>query len=582
MADSFAILRHGCRWIICSNPSAILHTFHAKEVRSLLEEIEQACGRGYLAAGYLAYEAAPGFDSALVTKSLRNLPLAWFGLYRTPRFARSLPPGGPFRVSAWRPELSHAAYLGAIKKIRRYIVAGDTYQVNYTFRMHADCEGDPLTLFRTLAHAQQAPYAAFLQTDTFAIASASPELFLRLQGYRVWSRPMKGTSPRGRTTAEDDAQAHALARSPKNRAENLMIVDMVRNDLGRIARPGTVHATRLCDVERYPTVLQMTSTVTARTDARLSDILAATFPCASITGAPKVRTMEIIRELERSPRGCYTGTIGWMRVGGHPIRSRHACFNVAIRTVVVDRQQQQAEYGTGGGIVWDSRGDPEYQECRTKAQVLITEYPEFRLVERILWTPARGFFLLRRHLRRLADSARYFNFRLHRDDIRCRLMRAAARLPHAPHVLRLVVSRAGTIRLEMFPHATREKGRPFRVAWAPEPISRQDVFLYHKTTHRATYDRLRAARPDVDDVLLWNERGEATEFTIGNLVVQLGSARFTPPVTSGLLPGTMRAHLLARGQIRERVICREDLARARAVFLINSVRGWVPVEGLRP
>jgi para-aminobenzoate synthetase/4-amino-4-deoxychorismate lyase len=304
----------------------------------------------------------------------------------------------------------------------------------------------------------------------------------------------------------------------------------------------------------------------------VSEIFRALFPCASITGAPKVRTMEIIAELEDSPRGVYTGCIGWWAPG------RRARFNVAIRTVHIDRAAGQVEYGVGGGIVWDSVDLDEYQECEVKARVLYAESPDFRLLETLLWIPDRGYFLLDRHLNRLADSARYFGFRVNIEDIRAHLEAAASDLPAQRHRVRLLVDEEGGAQIETYPLARSFPRKPWKVALAESPVDSHDRFLYHKTTHRTVYDAARAEHPDCDDVILHNERGEVTESALANVIARFGSDLVTPPVECGLLAGTYRAHLLARGRIHEGLLTLADLPRADAVYLINSVRGWIPVN----
>ena len=290
-------------------------------------------------------------------------------------------------------------------------------------RMHASIERDPFYLFLQLTDAQQSSYGAYLNTGRYAICSASPELFFELDGDRLRSRPMKGTASRGQTLAADRIQAERLHHSVKNRAENVMIVDMVRNDMARVAEIGSVRVLRLFEIERYPTVLQMTSTVECRTRASLPEIFTALFPCASVTGAPKIRTMQIIRDLEPGPRGVYTGAIGFVAPG------RRARFNVAIRTVVVDTVAGEAEYGTGSGIVWESDSAEEYQECRLKARILTVMPRAFDLLESLLWTPESGCFLLERHLDRLRDSAEYFDFPFDERKIRTQLGEFAEALP---------------------------------------------------------------------------------------------------------------------------------------------------------
>jgi para-aminobenzoate synthetase/4-amino-4-deoxychorismate lyase len=394
-------------------------------------------------------------------------------------------------------------------------------------------------------------------------------LFFRLEGDRLESRPMKGTEKRGLTPEDDRNQAKRLQDSEKNRAENIMIVDMIRNDMGRIAISGSVVPERLFEIERYPTVWQMVSTVTSQTRAALSDIFTALFPCASITGAPKPRTMDIIAREETTPRRIYTGTIGYLAPG------RRAQFNIAIRTVLVDRPAGTAEYGVGGGIVWDSETGNEYEECWLKAKVLTDSPPVFDLLETLLWTPADGIFILARHLHRLAESAEYFDIPLSIPFLRSRLnVECSTFNVQFPLRIRLRVARDGKITLESTPLDLRNASSPVRVRLAAKPVDPGDRFLYHKTTHRAVYEQAKAGVEDCDDVLLWNPAGELTESTIANIVVERNGELLTPPVRCGLLPGTYRAELLEQGNIREAILPVSELSPSDKIHLINSVRKW--------
>jgi para-aminobenzoate synthetase/4-amino-4-deoxychorismate lyase len=465
-----------------------------------------------------------------------------------------------------------------VRRIHEHIAAGDTYQVNYTYRLRAPWDGDPFERFSALARAQRSRYAAFIDAGRYAVLSASPELCFRLEDDLLTCRPMKGTAPRGPTLVADRLQAAGLRASEKERAENVMIVDMVRNDLGRIARVGSVRVPRLWETERYPTLWQMTSTVHAETAAPIDEILLALFPSASITGAPKVRTMQIIKEVERTPRGIYTGCVGVLGPG------RQGWMNVAIRTLVVDRREEMAEFGTGSGIVWDARATAEFDECRTKTLVLGGLPPPFELIETLAWTPGEGLLLLERHLRRIGDSAEYFGFVCDAGAIRLRLAEATHGL-RRPQRVRLLLDEHGGIEVVVAPLGLRSVGlcdapptrrlaRTVRVAVAQEPVRRRDLFLHHKTTRRRVYERALASAPGSDDVLLVNEEGEVTESTTANVVVRDEDGYWTPPVEAGLLAGTFRGHLLERGAIRERRISIAELQGAKEVWLINSVRGW--------
>ena len=561
------------RWLQFQQPVQQFTTSNLADVLPLLRAVETAVNQqGLWAAGFLSYEAAPAFDAALVVRPPQSdLPLLWYGLFAPETVTPiDLPAASDqdYRLGNWQPTVNETAYQAAFAAVKEHIARGETYQVNYTFRQHAPFQGDPFALFLDLYRAQQSAHAAYLDLGPWVICSASPELFFALDGQTVTTRPMKGTAARGLTVIEDEAQANWLHHSEKNRAENVMIVDMIRNDLGRVAALGSVVVPHLFAVERYPTLWQMTSTVTAKSDRSWTDLLTALFPCASITGAPKVRTMQIIAALETTPRGVYCGSIGYLAP------NRRGRFNVAIRTVTIDRRRDLAEYGVGGGIVWDSSAEGEFAECRLKARLLTLARPPFELLETLRWQPDDGYCLLDYHLRRLRETAVYFNIPLDLNRIQTALDRAVANQKE-PVKVRLLVNGAGDASVEISPLPDK----PLRsVGLATQPVDRSNPFLYHKTTHRAPYDQARAGCPDVDDVLLWNEQGELTESTIANLVVQYQGEWLTPPMSSGLLPGTMRQYLLDQGRIREAVIPQHWLPDCAQVVLVNSVRGWQPVS----
>jgi para-aminobenzoate synthetase/4-amino-4-deoxychorismate lyase len=440
-------------WLEGQCPVGIVEARTHDSVLPALTQVELATAQGLTAVGFVAYEAAHGLDSAF-PRADAPLPLVWFAVYEgvraypdpirassvngrshlhsastaqsvllneTPSLRFPLPAGGttparfPSRsggnlkeggkIGRWHPTLTRGEYARALCAIHEAIAAGEVYQVNYTFRLRAPFSGDLLPLFWQLYERQPVPYAAYIDTGAHAIASLSPELFFALDGERIATRPMKGTAPRGLTLADDLQHAERLTRCPKNRAENLMIVDMARNDLGRIARIGSVRVPRLFEAERYATLWQMTSTVVARTDAPLPEIFHALFPAASITGAPKIRATHVIHALERAPRGVYTGAIGVV------LPDRHAQFNVAIRTLHYDKVAAQLTFGVGSGIVWDSEQVAEYEECLTKAQVLFAPRPEFELLETLLWRRGRGYFLLEAHLQAAARLRRLLRLR---------------------------------------------------------------------------------------------------------------------------------------------------------------------------
>lgn len=564
--DRYAVLQVDGAWYRLDGWGEPLVAWEPSAVTRVIAAAEAAAEAGGHAVGFVAYEAAAAFGIAS-HEARAGLPLAAFMV------GPELEPFDPDELIAaaalapelcWRPEVGEEEYAGAVRRVREHLAAGESYQVNLTFPLTTPFRADPFALFARLARAQRADGAAYLDFGRFAVCSASPELFLEREGSRVRMRPMKGTANRGRTPAEDRRRAAALRRSPKERAENLMIVDMVRNDLGRIARVGSVTAPELFRVERFPTVLQMTSGVTAETGVSLAGLFAATFPCASVTGAPKVRTARIIRELEAGPRGVYTGAVGYIGPG-------RARFNVAIRTATVDRELGTATYNVGSGIVWDSRAGREYAECLAKARVLERDVTPFSLIETLKWTPAEGFVLLNRHLDRLASSARYFGIPFARAEIRRALARAAA--GDVPLRVRLLLDEGGRVRTEasFLPVAGTA---PVRAGLAAMPIDAADPFRFHKTTRRAVYEAAAASRPDCDDVLLWNQDGYLTETAIANVAVCREGRWVTPPVTDGLLAGTMRADLLGRGVIEEGRIPVSSLGAGSRLAAFNSVRGW--------
>ncbi len=565
----------GC-WLQFTSPVQVLQTDRIEQVVPVLEQVRQAVETGLFAAGFLSYEAAAAFDPAFATHSQTSFPLAWFGIFNAPKRYYTLPaPTAPFSLGPWKTGLTRSEYLEAIAEIKNRIAAGDTYQVNFTFPLHSRFSGEAFTLFHELHAAQQSRFSAFIQTQEFSICSASPELFFRQEGEQVTTRPMKGTASRGRTYTEDSERKLWLLRSEKNRAENLMIVDMLRNDLGRLAKTGSVQVPSLFAIERYPTVWQMTSEVTARIPQHPVHTLAGLFPCASITGAPKASTMAIIRKLEKNPRRIYTGSIGFFTPDGR------ARFNVAIRTVLIDNARGLAEYGVGSGVVQDSDPEGEWQECKLKAEVLLRKWPQFSLLETLLWLPRTGYRHLEDHLDRLQNSAHYFGYAFCRRNVTDALLTAGEKFPNEAQKVRLLLNRDGSARIE-HSRAPQASPAPVRLALAAEPVQSSDVFLYHKTTHRELYDRARRSRPEADDVILWNEKGQLTETTIANLAVHLDGEWLTPPVSCGLLGGTERMRLLTCGRIREAVLPVEVLERCSAIALFNSVRGWREAELLQP
>ncbi|GGA89431.1 aminodeoxychorismate synthase component I [Ornithinibacillus halotolerans] len=550
------------------NPVEIIVAHTVDEVIPAMLRVEEAIDNGYYAAGFLSYEAAPAFEETMKIHSNYKMPLLWFGIFseRTNNFPERT---NSFYTSPWDPNTTIKEYKDAIQEIRNHIQQGETYQVNYTIRMEAKFHGDPLGYYQHLANSQVANYSAYLDIGDYKILSASPELFFHLKDNHITVKPMKGTVGRGETEEKDDQLADWLYHSEKNRAENVMIVDLLRNDLGRIARPGTVNVPALFSIEKYPTVHQMTSTITAELESNITivNIFKALFPCGSITGAPKISTMNIINDLESTPRDVYCGAIGYITP------QKEAIFNVPIRTAIIDRDGN-ATYGVGGGITWDSDSSEEYEEVLTKTKVLSRNKSEFQLLETIGLVDGQ-YIVLDYHLNRLKNSAAYFHFAFH-EDIVLELTKLANQHPTGRWKVRILLNDKGETSIEI----TRETPVLHKqlVSLAKQPINKEDIFLYHKTTNRTVYENAKSDFPEVFDVLLWNEQKEVTEFTRGNIIIEKDGSLYTPPISCGLLPGTFRESLIDEGKVSERIIHVNDLFELDKIWFINSVKEWIEVQ----
>lgn len=552
------------------NPIEVIIAKTKDDVLTCLEKIEEAVQKGFYAAGFLTYESAKAFDPSYKVNENVEMPYLWFGIFKEP-IKEQIQSENPFSITEWKPSITIEQYHHAIEQIKQCIAKGNTYQVNYTIRLHSSFHGDSIAYFERLKKAQSANYCAYLDIGEFKILSASPELFFHVKDGKITTRPMKGTMKRGTTLIEDELKAKELYFSEKNRAENVMIVDLLRNDIGTIAELGTVQVEKLFHIETYPTVHQMTSTITGTLGeaVKLSDIFKGLFPCGSITGAPKIKTMEIIRELETEPREVYCGAIGYITP------NKEAIFNVPIRTVIINEKTGRATYGVGGGITWDSTAQNEFHEIVAKAKVLEEERPKFELIESMLLSNGQ-YFLLDKHLKRLEDSSKYFQFIMNKSEIKQRLLQYAKNFPNGDFKIRLLLQKDGNFSIEGQEISKFEE--PLKVALANQCVSSTNIFLYHKTTHRKVYNEFQKRFQNVFDILLWNERKELTEFTNGNVVLEIDNTLVTPKVESGLLAGTYRNHLLEEGKIIEKVITIDDLKKCEKIWFINSVRKWLEVE----
>ena len=618
--------------LVFREPIEIISALGLEDVAPALARVETAALEGRWAAGFVSYEAAPAFDPAFRVKESGPLPLLWFGIFERPAPpekaeprvsplgspgalgspvpAPMSPENAPFHLGEWSPDVDGPEYDRCIAVIRDGIRDGAVYQVNYTLRLRASFTGDPLVLHRRLCAAQGSSYSAYLDLGRFSILSASPELFFERRGSAITCRPMKGTARRGRWKEEDEEASRRLLASEKDRAENAMIVDLVRNDLGRISEIGSVRVRDIFELETYRTVHQMTTTIesTVREGITLLDLFRSVFPCGSVTGAPKIASTGFITDLERAPRGVYCGAVGYVEPGGDCV------FNVPIRTVVVDREQGEAEYGVGGAITWDSSPDEEYAEVLTKAEILRAEWPVFSLLETFR-SEGRSPVRLAAHLERMEASAIYFGFRFSASEVQTAVEGALAEARNGPaekergHAeggaesaggatdswrIRALSDEQGRVSVQVRPCDSPDPGARLRrdsgtetaprssaprpIGFASLPVSSHDPFLFHKTTHRAAYETRAAEFPEVFDVLLVNQDGYVTEFTRGNVVAKIDGAEWTPPRKCGLLAGIFRGKLLADGRIQERLLTPAQVRGASRLWLINSVREWVEVR----
>jgi para-aminobenzoate synthetase/4-amino-4-deoxychorismate lyase len=534
-----------------------------------LERLKAARARGLHAAGFLTYEASAEIEPSAWPHPAGEPPRLWFGLFEDYTEIADVPALLPDPAGAWagapQPWITRAQYGEQFAQVAELIAAGDIYQANLTFRAWVRHAGGPGALYALLRGRAAAGYGALVATGEQWLLSFSPELFFSVEGRQLTARPMKGTALRGATPGEDQALAEALAADPKQRAENLMIVDLMRNDLSRVARPGTVSVPRLFSVEQYPTVHQMVSTITAELNEGLDaiDALQALFPCGSITGAPKVRAMQVIGAVEGAARNIYTGSIGRLDADGD------AMFNVAIRTLTLDTHSDAAVIGLGSGVVADSSAEEEWQECLAKGAFVTNGEAPFDLIETMAFDPDSGIPLLDRHLARMKASAQRFGFAFDRHMVRNELQAATFRLS-APARVRLLLARSGVIAIGIAPMPATPDA-PVQVAIAPLPVAPDDFRLSHKTSRRNFYDRARV--PGAFETLFTDPEGFLTEGSFTSIFVERGGVLVTPPRSRGLLPGVLRAELLDTGRAVEGDLTPADL---QSGFLLgNALRGLV-------
>ena len=571
-------------------PVRVIAARTIREIAPAIQAMDDALDAGYHLAGWIGYEVGYALEPRLepLAPPAGDTPLIWMGVFegyersdrtrQSPRF----PASEYLNIDNLRIGIDETGFRAALNRIHDYLLAGDVYQINFTFPIHFSLKGTAEALYRRLRVAQPVGFGALIETGAESVISLSPELFLAKEGDRLMARPMKGTAARGRTLDEDDRIAGALAADPKSRAENLMIVDLLRNDLSRVAEGGSVEVPSLFEVERYRTVLQMTSTVTARIrpDLPIRDILQGLFPCGSVTGAPKIRAMEIIRELESGPRGPYTGAIGFITP------DRDFTFSVPIRTLTLSPtpespRQYAGKLGVGAGIVADSDIDAEFEECRIKGRFLTAPQPDFDLIETFGWSAATGFGHLDGHMARLDASARFFGFQIDGTEIRDALLDLTGALADGhSYRLRLILGKRGDISLTASLLTSPATGQR-TVALSTVPVNSADPLLYHKTTAREIYERGLAearARTGCFEALFLNEKGQLTEGSFTTLFIERGGRLLTPPLAAGLLPGVLRDHLITKGEADEAILYPGDLRTADRILVGNSLRGLMEAK----
>ncbi len=557
-------------------PRTVLAAHTLAEVHAVLQAVQQHALEGRWCVGYVRYEAAPAFDPALAVHPHGDGPLAWFGVHdaplpTTPLAPEPTPPALPDTLRArWHAGMARDTFDAALAQLHQAIAEGAIYQANFTTRIEGELQTTPLALFEAMRQAQPGGFAAYIDTGEEQVLSASPELFFDWHDGHLITRPMKGTAPRADDPLADAALAEGLRTSPKERAENVMIVDLIRNDLSRIAQAHSVQVDGLCRVQALPTVWQMVSDVHAdtRPGTTLADVFGALFPCGSVTGAPKVQAMRLIRALEPTPRGVYCGAVGVVRPGGS------ATFNVPIRTVLARGNRLWA--GTGSGITWDATADAEWQEWRHKQAFLQRASEGFELLETLALQDG-VLPMANAHLARMAASAAHFGFAWEAQAARAALDALGRQHPLGTWRVRLLLNASGQLQAQAFAQAPTPA--TVRLQLAPQAlIEAQGEFVRHKTTRRAHYERFAPTTHEVFDTVLWNEQGEITECTRGNIALLLDGRWVTPQAGCGLLPGVGRAHWLAQGRVQEAVVRLDDLARVQALAFINSLRGWVQAQ----
>lgn len=554
--------------VVFTNPIYMITANKLDEVEFCMDQIERAVQDGYYVAGYFSYEVAYSFYDVDIKHQNESMPLLSFGVFSSPTSIPRSEIFGEYHVTNWNMKVTKDDYEKSFQRVMEAIENGVTKQVNYTVPFEASFTGNSYQYYQDLKNAQQSLYSAYLRFEDMDILSVSPELFFHYKEDTIKVRPMKGTVKRGKTFEEDQQHYTYLRSSEKDRYENKLITTLMTKELEQVAEKDSIHVTEAFTVEKYPTVYQMTSTIVGKVSDSITvtELFKRLFPCGSISGTPKKATLQLIANVEPYPRHVYCGAIGYFSP------NNEAIFNVPIRTVVIDQQNGIATYGAGGAITGKSTVEGEYEEVHTKTSVLTYREPPFELIETIGLQDGKWLYL-NEHKERLQDSATYFDFALSLDKLDTILQQYEEKYPTGLFRLRCLFHPNGNITHEIFPLKAMNNAK---VVLASSNIDSNNPFLFHKTTNRSFYEAFQ--QDDYFDTLLWNEHGEITEFTIGNVVIEVDGEKFTPPVTSGLLNGTFRRGLVRDGIVKEKVLFKEDITSADAIWFINSVREWIKVE----
>lgn len=577
------------------NPVKTITAFEFNEVEKLLADIDNYLKNKWL-CGYLSYEASYALEERFAgfrKPQSGGLPLGWFGVFDEPFIFDHV--SGTWNspipdkkadnsdgvVKQDKPFITHKIEKKVFKKriaeIKEAIAKGDTYQVNFTYDVELKSVLSPFSLYKQLREKQRTPYCAFLQNEFGHVASFSPELFFNLRGRKISVKPMKGTARRGHSAEEDRALVRYLENDTKNRAENLMIVDLLRNDLGRTCKSGTVKTEKLFEVETHPTIHQMTSTIsgTLKPEIKFSDLIRSIFPCGSVTGAPKIRTMEIIAALESGQRGVYCGALGYMSPKGR------AAFSVPIRTLQRSSKDKSWRYRVGSGIIWDSTAEEEWKECAEKCRFLEFEMHKFELLESLLFK--KKILCAADHISRMQSSAYYFGYPFSKQALKSLMKKIAGELdPDNAYKVRILLDKMGYLRWDKTVINTNDNTSNILLL-STKPVDENNPFLFHKSTHRPWFDEAKSniANGRCFDIVFCNSKGEITEGSRSNIFIEKNGIMYTPPLSCGLLPGVLRKNLLRQGKYKEKILYPDDIISADAVYCGNSVRGLVKVKPQR-